>query len=470
MRKTLTVLGSLAVTSALLTLAPAHATSAPTAGGSGPAAGPAGHGVPVSNGAELASSPIQHVVIIYQENHAFDDVLGAVCEQRTNPCNGYTGPVTFADGVTADNIVQPDVVPIIVHDPDSQQLALDDNWDQINGCETPPYSCISHSDPANIPNLAALADTFTVSDATFAAGHSASFGAHVTLAAGTFDGYLGYNPVASVTGAKPRNGWGCQSRLDDLWSSGHGNPSYQPACIPTQSGQGPYRKTKVPYTPTIMEQMESAGLSWHLYEGESQTKPPKTNFSICTYFAWCWLDRFNLQYESSYADFLSAASSGTLPNLSILIPDGGLSQHNGTSMTKGDNYIGEMANAVMNGPEWDSTALFITYDDCGCFYDHVTPPPNLGLRNPMVIVSPWAKADGVDSATAVQPYSMLSFVDAVFGMPPLSANVGSAYDYSGAFDFSQEPLAGPRMTHTKISAQERRELAKLAPMVEDDPT
>src|SRR5689334_1861918 len=65
-----------------------------------------------------ADSPIQHVVIIYQENHSFDDVLGAVCQARSNPCDGYTGPVTFADGVTAPNVVEPDIVPDIMHNPD----------------------------------------------------------------------------------------------------------------------------------------------------------------------------------------------------------------------------------------------------------------------------------------------------------------------------------------------------------------
>src|SRR5689334_19083837 len=66
---------------------------------------------------QFRGSPIRHVVIIYQENHSFDNVLGEVCQTRPTPCNGYTGPVTFADGETAENVVQPDVVPDIRHDP-----------------------------------------------------------------------------------------------------------------------------------------------------------------------------------------------------------------------------------------------------------------------------------------------------------------------------------------------------------------
>ncbi len=121
-------------------------------------------------------SPIQHVVILYQENHTFDDMLGAVCQTRGNPCDGYTGPVTFADGTTARNVVQDDLIPNVAHDPHAQRLGMSGRWNRVVGCRDAPYYCISHVDPANIPNLAALANTFTVSDATFAAGQAALTG------------------------------------------------------------------------------------------------------------------------------------------------------------------------------------------------------------------------------------------------------------------------------------------------------
>jgi len=220
-----------------------------------------------------------------------------------------------------------------------------------------------------------------------------------------------------------------------------------------------------------MERMEQAGLSWHFYEGDSETEPNLGIWSVCTYFAWCWLHRWDLEHSSSRADFLAAAGAGKLPNLSIMIPTGSVSQHNNTSMRGGDNYLGEMVRAVMQGPDWKSTAIFITYDDCGCFYDHVTPPnKHYGLRNPVVIVSPYAKAMGTDSATAVQPYSMLAFTQHVFGLAPLTPEVDRAYDYAGSFDFQQQPLPGPVMTHQAIPAAERRRLAGVLPAVERDPT
>jgi len=65
---------------------------------------------------------------------------------------------------------------------------------------------------------------------------------------------------------------------------------------------------------------------------------------------------------------------------------------------------------------------------------------------------------------------MLAFTDHLFGLPPLTSEVDGAYDYANSFDFSQRPLQGPAMTHTRIPLSERRRLARLLPMVEKDPT
>jgi phospholipase C len=424
----------------------------------------------VQSAAPDASGPrIAHVVIIYQENHTFDDVLGTVCQTREVPCDGYTGPVTFADGVTAQNIVQPDIVPVVAHDPLSQSFALANKWDQIRGCTEPPYSCISHVDTGNISNLAALADTFTVSDATFASGEASSFGAHLNLAAGTMDGFLGWNPVASKTGEPPLAGWGCPSHRDARWGDSD-DPIEVPSCVPDSHRRGPYRTSPVPYTATIMERVEAAGLTWHIYQGASDDAPVNSNWSICTYFNWCYSHRFNRSFDSSFADFRTAAAEGALPSVSIILPDSVTAQHNGNSMRLGDNFIGSIVGALERSPQWHSSAAFITYDDCGCFYDHVKPPPGQGPRNPMVIVSPWAKPTFTDSTVAQQPYSMLAFIQHTFDLDPLTSDVTDAYDYANAFDFGQRPVAGPMMTTTPISASERARLARLLPTIEDDPT
>lgn len=440
------------VAAATACLSPGTGQDAAAAASTGPAAAVIAPG-----------GPIEHVVIMYQENHTFDNVLGAVCETRANPCNGYTGPVALNDGTVAQNVVQPDLVPNSAHDPHSQRLGLAAKWDKILGCHDAPYYCVSHVDPATIPNLSSYADAYAVSDATFAAGQAASFVAHVSLGAGTFDRFAGWNPMPGF--------WGCEAKNQALWGP-RKHLTLQPTCIPDRQGRGPYRESKVSYVPTIMQRMEEAGLSWHLYEGRKKLdQPDLSNFSICPYFYWCYNKRYKLRYDSSDREFVRRAGKGTLPNLSILIPDFKVSQHNTTSMAKGDNYIGDMVSAVMNGPDWDSTAIFITYDDCGCFYDHVTPPSHrMGMRNPLVIISPWAKPESTDSTTAIQPYSMLAFTEHVFGLAPLSKEVDGSYDYADSFDFQQQPLPGVPAVHQHIPQAELQKIKRLRPSVIDDPT
>jgi phospholipase C len=407
-------------------------------------------------------SPIRHVVIIYQENHSFDDVLGGVCRKRRTPCNGYTGPVRFRDGKRATNVVQPDIVPFVAHNRLSQRLALRNRWNEMRGCTGHIHMCVSHVPPRRIPNLAALARKYAVSDATFASNASASFGEHLALATGTIGGWVGSIPVPSVTGAKPLPGWGCRSRKDALWHPpAGGRTRYVPACIPDSHGRGPYRHSPVRYRASVMQRLEAAGLSWHIYQGNLRTRPSNGLWSICPNLFWCQSHRYRLRYDSAARDFTKAARAGRLRSLSLLMPMPVNSQHNHNSMRVGDNYIGRMVNAAQHGPQWRHTAIFITYDDCGCFYDHVNPPGGLGIRNPMVIVSPWAKRSFTDSRTAVQPYSMLAFIQHNFHLGRLSRHVNHAYDYRHVFDFNQRPLGPAKLTHSHISDRERAELASL---------
>ena len=131
------------------------------------------------------------------------------------------------------------------------------------------------------------------------------------------------------------------------------------------------------------------------------------------------------------------AAAGQLPAYSIMTPTTADSQHNGNDMSTGDNYIGSAVSAIQASPDWASTAIFITYDDCGCFFDHVNPlkyNSSWGIRVPMVIVSPFAKLGYTDS-TPTTFAGTLAFVEHTFGLAPLNSTDASAYDYRNAFCF-----------------------------------
>jgi len=143
-------------------------------------------------------------------------------------------------------------------------------------------------------------------------------------------------------------------------------------------------------------------------------------------------------------------------------------------MIVGDNWIGRVVSAIEHGPDWNSTAILLTYDDCGCFYDHVPPPAgtSLGLRMPMVIISPWVRTGYVD-ANLASFASILAFSEHVLGLAPLNSVDGNAYDYMGAFDFSQSPAVVRSHTLTMVTTPEppaSTAFIKAHPPDPNDPT
>jgi phospholipase C len=272
------------------------------------------------------------------------------------------------------------------------------------------------------------------------------------LVASQLDHFTGDNPTPdqNVT-AGP--GWGCDSKKDAPWvdsSTGFAGRLMIPSCVPRSDGFGPYRASPAKNVPTILDRLDAAGLGWKIYSDTNAIK--RTNgyiWSICPTFAECFYDINNGNKPNpdwvARSQFAIDASKGQLPAYSVIAPDSPNSQHNGNSMLQGDNYIETFVKDVMNGPsaQWQSTAFFITYDDCGCFYDHVPPPPNsgLGIRVPMVIVSPQAKAAFVDDKLA-NFASMNAFVEKNWGLAPLTSEDAAAYDYCNSFVFTTLPCTG----------------------------
>ncbi|HEY7875761.1 MAG TPA: alkaline phosphatase family protein, partial [Actinomycetota bacterium] len=100
-----------------------------------------------------------------------------------------------------------------------------------------------------------------------------------------------------------------------------------------------------------------------------------------------------------------------------------------------------VVNAIMQSKYWKSTAIFVTWDDFGGFYDHVVPPQvdemGLGPRTPLLVISPWAKEGYVDSTT-YELSSVLKFIETVYDLRPLTHRDRAASDMLNAFDFSQD--------------------------------
>jgi phospholipase C len=451
------------------------------------------------NGRQVSSaaSPIKHVVVLYMENHTFDNMLGFWCNKHPGRCpdGGMPPSVTLSDGTVVTPSKTPDRVPRIRHQTVDQQTAIDggkmDGWGNIPGCGAiKNYACISGYQPQQVPNITRLAQAFSISDETFTMQNSPSWFGHLYAVAATTDGFTGNNPPI---GGHPGQGWGCDSGKKTTWVSG-GISHKVPSCIPDPSLIGPggtplvnggaSAPTPVPYVPTIMDRLNAAKLPWHIYGAQCTKENVNSQgletcsqttgtylYSICPSFAECLYS----QSSGLVSDqrFFADAHAGKLPAFSVVLPgDATQSEHNQYFITPGDNWLGDVASAVMNSPEWSSTALFITWDDCGCFYDQVHPGRNpdgtpRGPRVPLVIVSPFAKP-GFTDRTPTTFAGILAFTEHTFGLPALKVNDARAYDFADAFNFAQRPLTPVRMVTRPLPIAARH--IRVTPALANDPT
>ena len=155
--------------------------------------------------------------------------------------------------------------------------------------------------------------------------------------------------------------------------------------------------------------------------------------------------------------FYDAAKNGTLPNVVWLCPAAKYSEHPPALVSAGQAYVTGVINAIMQSPNWNSTAIFLTWDDWGGFYDHVAPPvidgEGYGLRVPGLVIGPYARRGYIDHQTLSHD-AYVKFVEDIFlggaridpktdGRPDsrtvVRENAAQLGDLRNDFDFSQAP-------------------------------
>lgn len=420
--------------------------------------------------------PIHHVVVILQENHSFDNVLGQLCaKEKAATCRFATSGLNKKNETVPLSVAE-DHIPPVAHGQEAQLTAMNkgkmNGFEQVGGCEE--RQCYTQFGEEHVRNLWEMARKGAIGDRFFSRDIVPSWGGHLDFFAQTLDGFVGNNPKFQDEGQGKGPGWGCDSHDVTEWIAPGGEIKMEPSCVPDKEGHGAFRETPVSYVPTVGDRVEEAGLRWGIYAaqpGEQEgSKEERENagpykWAICPTFAEC-LDGPQKNDMHEARQLFADAEAGNLPNFAILTPTsvtGGTSQHNGTSMGLGDEYIAKEVSAIENGPDGPSTTIFIYYDDCGCFYDHVKPPKGLGIRLPLVIVSPYAKPGYVDDHVATNS-SILAYMESVLHVAPVDELDATAYNFGKAFDYKQKPTAPFTLRRDAIPQADRH----LPPAPDED--
>lgn len=380
----------------------------------------------------LDASVINHVVIMVRENRSFDNYFGRF--------PGADGATTgqISNGTTVRLGRTPDHMFIdIAHSGKAARKAV--NGGRMNQFNTLPGALQNGQDLAmsqlyrsDIPNYWRLARAYTLDDHFFSTINGPSFPNHLVTVAAT----------GANTDDNPKNltkyAWGCDS-----------GPATTVQQIDPRTGAARYVFPCFDMK-TLPDELNGKGVSWKYY-----SPPPFKSGYI-----WNALDavrhiRFGPQWSTnvpSDTTFRADAQSGKLPGVSWLVPPELYSEHPPHSSCAGENWTIKAIDAVMKGPDWADTAIFLTWDDFGGFYDHVPPPRYnllaLGPRVPTIVISPYARQGYVDR-TIYEFSSILKFVEDRFGLPPLSTYDARSADIGNSFDFSQPPAA-PLILRTRI--------------------
>jgi phospholipase C len=284
-----------------------------------------------------------------------------------------------------------------------------------------PYGYVPQSETAP---LWTLASQYTLADRMFQSNTGPSFVAHQYIIAGQSAEY-DENPLSSTGGQLAV--WGCDSPEGSAATLLGPNGTDLPGAFPCFNYQ------------TVADLLDAQGISWRYYA------PTVTN-------SWSAFDAIrHIRYGPEWAtnvispppQFITDVQNGTLAQVTWIAPDFAYSDHAGPGATAGGpDWVADVVNAVGASPFWNSTAVLITWDDWGGWYDHVPPVAvdsmGLGFRVPLIVVSPYARP-GYISHTQHEFGSFLRFTEEAFNLPSLGTRDAISDDLSDCFDFTQSP-------------------------------
>jgi phospholipase C len=396
------------------------------------------------------SSLIQHVVIIVQENRSFNNLFA------TFP--GADGAKKGKMGGKTIRLKKADLVEKCDFGHSRNGFLGDYDGGKMDGfgleggsnncpgkAGAKPYQYVN---PAQIAPYWDMAEQYVLADQMFQTQGSGSFTGHQDLIRGgtTFDQALTESLVDYPT-AVP---WGCDAPRGTktsylLWTG---------SAIQGRHNKGPFPCTnKFPssgsYYATIADLLDAQSVSWKYY-----TPSIAGAGGLWNAFDMIASVRNGPEWKNNIStpetNIFNDITNGTLKDVSWVIPDAEDSDHPGSAaQDTGPSWVASVVNALGESTYWPSTAIIITWDDWGGFYDQVPPPffdhwGGLGFRVPAIIVSPYAREavpskPGYISHTQYEFGSILRFVEDNWGLGQLGTTDARAKSIVNSFDFTQPP-------------------------------
>jgi phospholipase C len=390
-----------------------------------------------------ASMPFDHIVVVMMENHSFDNYLGML-PRRGHP-GGVDGFKFDSSGAPANRQPYKNGYVVPVHAQSMcQPPDVDQTWNgthmQVDGGRMDGFAknkvgSMLYWDESDIPFYYSLAKTFTVGNRWFCSAPCQTFPNRRFLLAATAEGLISTD-TNSIFDPLPKNG-------------------------------------------TIFDRLNQHGISWANYF----TDLPGTG-------VWEKIPQSNPDKIKPVGQFFADCANGTLPAVSFVDPEFGATndvggaligafpqaygpgqqvetqggdEENPQNITLGEDFVAQVANAVIGGAAWSRTLLVWTYDEHGGYFDHVPPPaaippddigPKLGPKDvkgaydiygprvPAVVVSPYSKPGGVTNVVHDHT-SILATIEHKWNLPACTRRDANATTLMDFLDTSKAPLLEP---------------------------
>ncbi|HVA34164.1 MAG TPA: alkaline phosphatase family protein [Candidatus Baltobacteraceae bacterium] len=373
-------------------------------------------------------TPIQHVVVVVQENRSYDNLFATFPGgDGTTTGKTPTGTIPLKKSPLVSRLTPTNDYPQCQRDYDKGKM---DGFYTVPVENNPGRYVYRYVDPAKIVPYWTLAKDYVLADHMFQTQCSSSFTAHQDLiAAGT-----PINATEDVIDDPNNQPWACPAPTGTVTS-----------LISKKAGylfeQGPF--PCLGYS-TLRDSLDAKHVSWKYYVPQLGSG---FDGNIWNAFAAIKAVYNTAEYRANVVSpetqVFSDITNGKLANVTWVIPDFTNSDHPGANSDTGPSWVAQVVNAIGQSQYWNSTAIVVVWDDWGGWYDHVPPPQygmgELGFRVPMIAISPYARA-GYVSHKQYEFGSIVKFIETTFGLPSLGRTDVRAHGFAGDFfNFKKPP-------------------------------